>query len=97
MIRLYMIAVDSLNPLRPTFAALPSENMIAGLEVIDEGAMPSPELLAELAAECIEIARTGERIDRPPAPPPLVSAERPGELAIEPEELSYEERFGFDG
>lgn len=98
MIRLYMIAVDSLNPLRPTFAALPSDNMIAGHEIIDEADMPSPERLAELAAECIEIAKTGQALPREPEPPPTVSTERPGELAIDDDEaLSYEDRFGFEG
>lgn len=82
MIRVYIIAVDSLNPLRPTFAALPSDKLIAGLEVLEEPTLPNAHDIAQAVADCIEIARTGKALPKRPEPPKMTSDERPGELDI---------------
>lgn len=104
MIRIYVVAVDSLNPLRPTFAHLPSEKMFAGLEVIEEAQIPSPDELARMVSDCVDIARSGSGKAKPQPPPKLISEDRPGELAIVDRRLeadasawdsapSYDERF----
>lgn len=104
MIRVYIVAVDTLNPLRPTFAALPSDNLIAGVEILEEPSLPNADDIARAVADCIEIARTGQALPKPEPAPKMTSDERPGELDIPDPRLvadaqswdetpSYEERF----
>lgn len=82
MIRVYIIAADSLNPLRPAFANLPTEAIIAGVEILEEPSLPNADDIARAVADCIEIAKTGKALPKRPPPPKLTSDERPGELDV---------------
>lgn len=82
MIRVYIVAVDSLNPLRPAFANLPTKDAVGGVEIFEEALIPSPQDLAQAVADCVEIARTGQALPKPEPAPKLTSDDRPGELDV---------------
>lgn len=77
MLRLYIIAADSRNRLRPSFETVPSRSMKAAFEVLEDVETLTADQLFEYAKECMRIARVEDDQSREPDLEPEPPIERP--------------------